>query len=51
MDRSSILESIGKKPIYKLNRLASATFYSKAEFLNPGGSVKGRIAKYMIGQA
>lgn len=51
---NTILEAIGKTPIVKLNRIGSGLaceLYAKCEFLNPGGSVKDRIAKYMIEQA
>ncbi|ENQ3080761.1 cysteine synthase A [Bacillus multifaciens] len=47
----SISELIGKTPIVKLNRIAkedSADIYLKLEFMNPGSSVKDRIALAMI---
>lgn len=47
----SILETIGKTPVVKLNKLVpenSADVYLKLEFFNPGGSVKDRIALNMI---
>jgi cystathionine beta-synthase len=47
----NILTTIGRTPLIRLNRIAShlaATVYAKAEFLNPGGSVKDRIALNMI---
>lgn len=37
--------------MFKLSRFDSATVYAKGEFLNPGGSVKDRVARYMIKQA
>ena len=45
--QSSILECIGKTPMVRLGRLAShlpAPVLGKCEFLNPGGSIKDRIA-------
>ncbi len=48
---NSIHELIGQTPIVKLNRLVdenSADVYLKLEFMNPGSSVKDRIALAMI---
>jgi len=47
----NILELIGNTPIVKINKLTGkndATILAKLEKFNPGGSVKDRIAKYMI---
>ncbi|MDC3426246.1 cysteine synthase A [Aquibacillus sp. 3ASR75-11] len=47
----SIADIIGNTPIVKLNRAAvqdGAEVYLKLEFMNPGGSVKDRIALAMI---
>lgn len=47
----SVSELIGKTPIVKLNRIVeqdSADIYLKLEFMNPGSSVKDRIALSMI---
>ncbi|MGD2246080.1 MAG: cysteine synthase family protein [Candidatus Aminicenantes bacterium] len=49
-----ILEGIGNTPLIKLNRITKglkADIFAKLEFLNPMGSVKDRIAKYMIEKA
>jgi len=49
-----ITEGIGNTPLVRLNRLSSsggATIYGKAEFYNPGGSVKDRICLNMIDEA
>lgn len=51
---NSIHELIGQTPIVKLNRLVdedSADVYLKLEFMNPGSSVKDRIALAMIEDA
>ncbi|MFH1474197.1 MAG: cysteine synthase A [Candidatus Aenigmatarchaeota archaeon] len=47
----TILETIGKTPLVKINNLTGendATILVKLEKFNPGGSVKDRIARYMI---
>lgn len=51
---NNILETIGKTPIVKLNRIGKdlpAELFVKCEFMNPGGSVKDRIGYYMVEQA
>jgi cysteine synthase A len=48
---NSILDTIGRTPLVKLNRLTEgldATILLKAEFFNPLGSVKDRIGLAMI---
>jgi cysteine synthase len=50
----NVLETIGKTPLIKLNKLtqgASATVLVKSESRNPGGSVKDRICQSMIEEA
>ncbi|MBU9722017.1 cysteine synthase A [Bacillus alkalicola] len=50
----SITELIGETPLVKLNRLVTeehADIYLKLEFMNPGSSVKDRIALAMIEDA
>ncbi len=50
----SILQAVGRTPIVRLNRIGKelpCELYVKCEFLNPGGSVKDRIAVNMIEQA
>lgn len=47
----NILQAIGRTPLIRLNRIAAdvpSPIYVKAEFLNPGGSVKDRIGLAMI---
>jgi cysteine synthase len=46
----SILDTIGRTPVVRLNRLAPAgrTVYAKVESFNPGGSVKDRLALAII---
>ncbi len=51
----SLLDCIGNTPLLRLERLGrnypNAEFYGKAEWLNPGGSVKDRPALEMIREA
>ena len=54
MIQNSILEAIGNTPLVRLKNLVSpnsARVYAKAEFMNPGGSVKDRMVLFMIEQA
>jgi cystathionine beta-synthase len=47
----SVLDTIGWTPLIRLNRVVDAVrtpVYAKAEFFNPGGSVKDRIGLAMI---
>src|ERR671936_1465289 len=51
---TSVLELIGGTPLVRLNRLpkpGGATVVAKVESLNPGGSVKDRIALSMVEDA
>ena len=45
---NSPLSAVGNVPLIRLNKLSSGNVYAKAEFLNPGGSIKDRVAKYII---
>jgi cysteine synthase A len=50
---NSIVATVGHTPLVRLNRLAdgmSATVWAKLEYFNPLGSVKDRIADYMISE-
>jgi cysteine synthase A len=52
--RDGIVEAIGHTPLIKLQRASQATgctILGKAEFMNPGGSVKDRAGKQMILEA
>ena len=45
------LEAVGNTPLIRLQRASEQTgcaIYGKAEFMNPGGSVKDRAAKYIL---
>ncbi len=51
---ASVLETIGGTPLIELSRIAKdlpGRIYAKAEFMNPTGSMKDRIALKMIEQA
>ncbi len=51
MIRDGFVDTVGNTPLIKLrhaSQLTGCTILGKAEFLNPGGSVKDRAAKYMI---
>ena len=52
--RTGFIDSIGNTPLIKLRAASDATgcdIYGKAEFLNPGGSVKDRAALAIIEDA
>jgi cysteine synthase A len=54
MKLNTILEAIGQTPLVRFNRIGHdlpCEIYGKCEFLNPGGSVKDRIAYNMIEMA
>ena len=47
----NILQVVGNTPVVRLNRIGaglSCELYGKCEFLNPGGSLKDRIAVRMV---
>lgn len=49
--KTNILEAIGNTSLVRLNRVTLGTkgeLVAKLEFLNPGGSIKDRIGRYMI---
>jgi cystathionine beta-synthase len=50
----SVLDLVGRTPLVRLNRIVApgmATLYGKLEYLNPGGSVKDRIAVNIVRRA
>ncbi|HZZ80083.1 MAG TPA: cystathionine beta-synthase [Gemmataceae bacterium] len=52
--QETILQSIGKTPLVRLRRVTEglkAAVYVKNEAMNPGGSVKDRVAQAMIADA
>ncbi len=53
--RNSVLDTIGQTPMIKLDRVfhayKQANVFAKLEFLNPGGSMKDRIALSMVERA
>ena len=54
MISNNVLDLIGNTPMVKINKLVrknDATILAKVERVNIGGSIKDRIAKYMIEKA
>jgi cystathionine beta-synthase len=54
MIADSVVEVVGNTPLVRLNNVAKhlqATIYCKLEYLNPGGSVKDRVAFQIIEDA
>ncbi len=52
--QAGFVESIGNTPLIRLNTASASSgceIFGKAEFLNPGGSVKDRAAWWMIREA
>lgn len=45
------IDLIGNTPLVSLKEMTGYSIYAKAEFLNPGGSIKDRVAKNMVEQA
>ena len=51
---NNVLEYIGNTPLIKLNKVVDdscATVLAKCEFLNPTGSIKDRMAEYIVRKA
>lgn len=51
MYTENVLDLIGNTPLIGLKPSTGCNIFAKAEFLNPGGSIKDRVAKNMIIQA
>ncbi len=52
--RDGLLDAIGHTPLIRLRKASEETgceIYGKAEFMNPGGSVKDRAALYIVRDA
>ncbi|MFL5441767.1 MAG: pyridoxal-phosphate dependent enzyme, partial [Myxococcales bacterium] len=50
----NILQAIGRTPLVRLNKLVGAkdaAVYAKCEFMNPGGSIKDRMALHILDKA
>jgi cystathionine beta-synthase len=50
----NVIDVIGNTPIIRLNKVAShvdSDIYVKLEYMNPGGSIKERIARHIIEKA
>ena len=48
---NSVLDAVGNTPLIRLKKMSSGNVFGKAEFLNPGGSLKDRVAKQIIESA
>ena len=48
---NSVLETVGSIPLIRLGKMSSGNVFVKAEFLNPGGSIKDRVARHIIESA
>jgi cysteine synthase A len=51
MVMDSVLDAVGGIPLVRLKKISSGNVFAKAEFLNPGGSIKDRVARYIIESA
>ena len=47
----SVIDLIGNTPLISLKKSTGYNIFAKAEFLNPGGSIKDRIALGMLRDA
>jgi cysteine synthase A len=47
----TVLDQIGDTPMVSLRAMTGANIFAKAEHLNPGGSIKDRVARFMIEEA
>lgn len=51
MFTESVLDMIGNTKMVSLKAVTGKNIFAKAEFLNPGGSIKDRVAKNMLEKA
>ena len=51
MVTGNVLDLIGNTSMINLYKMTGLSIFAKMEYLNPGGSIKDRIAKYMIEEA
>ena len=54
MQSTSILDHIGNTPLVEVSRMSpkpGVRIFAKLEGLNPSGSIKDRVAKYLVQQA
>ncbi len=51
MYSKSVLDQIGNTPIVCLKDMTDSSIFAKAEYLNPGGSIKDRVARFMLEEA
>ena len=51
MITGNVLDLIGNTPMINLEKMTGLNIYAKAEFLNPGGSIKDRVARFMLEEA
>lgn len=47
----NVIDLIGHTPLISLKEMTGLPIFAKAEFLNPGGSIKDRVAKNMVEEA
>ncbi len=51
---NNVLEAVGNTPLVRLNHVAASSrcpIYAKVEMVNPGGSIKDRVAIAMVAEA
>ena len=54
MESTSILDYIGNTPLVEVSRMSPnprVRIFAKLEGLNPSGSIKDRVARYLVRQA
>lgn len=47
----NVIDLIGNTPLISLKKTTGFNIFAKAEFFNPGGSIKDRVAKNMVEEA